>query len=706
MGIYVKNYKDIGWETHCFDLTKFPLPFSDKNTYHTVGLGAKKSDLRTRYDSTMEIREYFNEEILQLAREDITKKVFGLKDPSILGKKITLLTVPEGSVLTNEGDYNAALYFVVKGCLAVIQADENNHELLVYYCQPGMVSGQLAVLTGEPSMFSVKATCESIVVRILKTDLFSMLREHAEEASNIILNIGHSITSRMSPFIRQIDFALDWINVESGQTLFRQSDKAEASYIILNGRLRSVIETNEHKKYIDVEYGRGDIIGLSENIRGSKRPNSVHAVRDTELARIPDGLLTLIRHKYPSVTTRIAGFLGNVIHKERKLLDTHETDNTYGDMTNLLTNLSTVAIMPSNNFVALESFSRQLESSVGQICSTIRLTSEKIRKRLGNAAFDTYEWQLTSHLGTMEEVNRLVLYQCDYEMTPWTRRCLRQADAILIVARADQKPSVGALEQELEHMQGLGRSLKMLILLHPEQTVRPQKTAKWLNLRGWLTTHFHIKAPDIYFSKSSRPEKRVRRKSGRDNMSRTTSYNDNTDDKNIISSPRKNLHDSDSTSSGGNSPSKHFVCNDGSKYSDFGRLARFLTGTSVALVFGGGGARGISQIGILKTLIEQGVPIDMVGGTSIGSYNSAIWAKTRNVQQTENLIETFSRSMSSIWNKILEITYPHTSFFSGRIFGGEIEKILETDQTIEDLWIPYFCISTDLRVDAMKNFFL
>ena len=82
----------------------------------------------------MEIREYFNEEILQLAREDITKKVFGLKDPSILGKKITLLTVPEGSVLTNEGDYNAALYFVVKGCLAVIQADENNHELLVYYC--------------------------------------------------------------------------------------------------------------------------------------------------------------------------------------------------------------------------------------------------------------------------------------------------------------------------------------------------------------------------------------------------------------------------------------------------------------------------------------------------------------------------------------------------------------------------------------------
>lgn len=154
--------------------------------------------IKTRYDSTMEIREYFNQEILDLAKEDITKKIFGLNDPSILGRKMTLLTVPQGSTLTVEGDYNAALYFVVKGNLAIIQNDENNNDILVYYCLPGMVSGQLAVLTGEPSMFSVKAYQESIVVRILKTDLFSILREHKEEASNIILNIGHSITSRMA----------------------------------------------------------------------------------------------------------------------------------------------------------------------------------------------------------------------------------------------------------------------------------------------------------------------------------------------------------------------------------------------------------------------------------------------------------------------------------------------------------------------------
>lgn len=42
------------------------------------------------------------------------------------------------------------------------------------------------------------------------------------------------------------------------------------------------------------------------------------------------------------------------------------------------------------------------------------------------------------------------------------------------------------------------------------------------------------------------------------------------------------------------------------RFSDFSRLARFLTGTSVALVLGGGGARGLSQIGIIKALLEAG----------------------------------------------------------------------------------------------------
>ncbi|KAK2106710.1 Neuropathy target esterase [Saguinus oedipus] len=56
------------------------------------------------------------------------------------------------------------------------------------------------------------------------------------------------------------------------------------------------------------------------------------------------------------------------------------------------------------------------------------------------------------------------------------------------------------------------------------------------------------------------------------------------------------------------------------RHSDFSRLARVLTGNTIALVLGGGWARGCSHIGVLKALEEAGVLVDLVGGTSIGSF--------------------------------------------------------------------------------------
>jgi lysophospholipid hydrolase len=53
------------------------------------------------------------------------------------------------------------------------------------------------------------------------------------------------------------------------------------------------------------------------------------------------------------------------------------------------------------------------------------------------------EYRLSSWLGQQEDIHRMVLYQCDPTMTPWTKRCITQADCILVVAMADQEPAVG-----------------------------------------------------------------------------------------------------------------------------------------------------------------------------------------------------------------------------------------------------------------------
>lgn len=76
--------------------------------------------------------------------------------------------------------------------------------------------------------------------------------------------------------------------------------------------------------------------------------------------------------------------------------------------------------------------------------STIRLTSEVIRKTLGASIMDhTSEYRLTSWLAQQEDQHKIALYQCDTSNTLWTQRCVRQADCVLIVGLGDRPPSIG-----------------------------------------------------------------------------------------------------------------------------------------------------------------------------------------------------------------------------------------------------------------------
>jgi lysophospholipid hydrolase len=72
------------------------------------------------------------------------------------------------------------------------------------------------------------------------------------------------------------------------------------------------------------------------------------------------------------------------------------------------------------------------------------LTSDVVRKSLGSSILDpNNEYRLTSWLAQQEDQNKIALYQCDMNFTPWTQRCVRQADCILIVGLADKGPDIG-----------------------------------------------------------------------------------------------------------------------------------------------------------------------------------------------------------------------------------------------------------------------
>uniref|UniRef100_A0A672R2U2 Patatin-like phospholipase domain containing 7b n=1 Tax=Sinocyclocheilus grahami TaxID=75366 RepID=A0A672R2U2_SINGR len=122
---------------------------------------------------------------------------------------------------------------------------------------------------------------------------------------------------------------------------------------------------------------------------------------------------------------------------------------------------------------------------------------------------------------------------------------------------------------------------------------------------------------------------------------------------------------------------------------------------AIALVLGGGGARGCSQVGIIRALSDAGIPVDLIGGTSIGSLIGALYAEERSVSRMTVRARQWAMDFGSIFKKITDLTYPVTSMFTGASFNSSISGIFQ-DKQIEDLWIPYFNITTDITASSMR----
>ncbi len=121
---------------------------------------------------------------------------------------------------------------------------------------------------------------------------------------------------------------------------------------------------------------------------------------------------------------------------------------------------------------------------------------------------------------------------------------------------------------------------------------------------------------------------------------------------------------------------------------DFARLARCLIGTGIGLVLGGGGARGFAHLGVLRALAEADVPVDWVGGTSVGAIIAAL------VAQRLSPGEAFDRCKEH-FSALKDPTFPVVALLAGRRIRTKLERVFGAI-AIEDLALPYLCVSTNL----------
>jgi predicted acylesterase/phospholipase RssA/CRP-like cAMP-binding protein len=124
---------------------------------------------------------------------------------------------------------------------------------------------------------------------------------------------------------------------------------------------------------------------------------------------------------------------------------------------------------------------------------------------------------------------------------------------------------------------------------------------------------------------------------------------------------------------------------------DIKKALRIATGKSVGIVLSGGGARGAAHIGFLRALDELGIPIDIIGGTSIGGVIAALYALGYDAHK---LSESFREII--VHGSKLDYTFPYVSVAAGKNLVKSLKKYGGENQMIDDLWLRMFCVSSNI----------
>ena len=115
-------------------------------------------------------------------------------------------------------------------------------------------------------------------------------------------------------------------------------------------------------------------------------------------------------------------------------------------------------------------------------------------------------------------------------------------------------------------------------------------------------------------------------------------------------------------------------------------------GPKIALVLGGGAAKGFAHVGVIRVLEQEKIPIHMIVGTSVGSLIGAMYAANPDSFQLEWAAFRMERG------DILDVSLINSKW--GPVQGTRLEAFVEQTvkvKTIEETRIPFYPVATDIN---------
>lgn len=448
-----------------------------------------------------------------------------------------------------------------------------------------------------PFSFSENITEKEIASFLRATELFSNLSEQA---------------------IQEISLKFEVMHVNSGEIILKQGEYGDDLFIVVSGRLRTISHKLDTKEdFILNEISHGELIGELAILTQEPRAATVIAIRDSILLKLSKQSFDVFIKQNPMQMMSI------VRSTIKRLLDTKKK---------IYYPISTIAIAPAGDNKDFSEFAKLFTKELSKYGSTLHLDKITVENLLlqNNIQLNIEDVDksllLSSCLNKQAAKYSYIVYETESNYSQWTRRCLRQADHVILVSNSDGNKLLGDIENEIF----LTMTTKRvdLVLLYDNDIALPSGTNSWLASRK-INQYHHI---------------------------------------------RKNT------------------------LGDLHRLIRILTGRSIALILGGGGARALAYIGVYKALNELGIPIDLVGGSSFGGLIAGNIAMERS---PEMLIEKVKKYVTNN-KKLFKYTFPLLSVNSGAALTSSLKEGFGEQTRIEDTWINFFCTASNLNTGDVE----
>ncbi len=269
---------------------------------------------------------------------------------------------------------------------------------------------------------------------------------------------------------QQILQNIEWVDIQGGNLLFEQGMPSDGMYLVLSGRLQAELNSSDGQIKKLSEIGRGETIGEMALLTGEPRMASIRALRDSVLTKLSQEFFDSILVSKPKVLHHIA----------RNLIQRLQHANS-GKKT--AAHISALCLLPLTEGFDLSQFSEKLHLASSAKKNTLTLKFQDFATAHPETLSLPTELLLDSMMHWMNQQEAtvdLALLETEPDQHWWNQCCVRQSDAVLLIADAD----VVAADQILNTAELLLQTERqrrelncILALIHSEHAIAPQETS-------------------------------------------------------------------------------------------------------------------------------------------------------------------------------------------------------------------------------------